>query len=521
MTRTTADTGIATDAAGLEQQIRARIESLSYLPTTMAVAMKFVQLGNNPEAEPSDYAKVIGADSSLSAKLLALANSPWFGIRNKVTTVRSAVNLLGLGTVRTMAISYCMAGLHNELRLTRDESRRFWEACLCKAIAARCWAEKLAPNQAEEAFVAALFEDFAIPVMFAVGREKYMAILADPEINVRSQLQKERELFHLDHTEVGRILAQKLDLPEVFIDAVAFHHNQERLGEFLEHEVVAQAAHAAALFPHMLDAWNRQDAEELCRIIDDRQLPDGATSAVFLQQVQKSVDEYYHYFDESGGMETRLADLLIHTAREGADHTEHLVKTVHQLMQEAANIGLEMNQLIANNTQLMDKASRDQLTGLLNRETFAADADKILAQSARYGIGFALVYFDIDHFKSFNDTHGHQFGDRVLTSIAHCFQEAIREQDLAARVGGDEFVLLLHECGETEALAIVEKILVRVAETSIGRSTDKIRASLSAGLLCVKATNDQVPLQSLIDQADKLMYRSKEAGGNRVNCGVA
>jgi HD-like signal output (HDOD) protein len=82
----------------LHQQLQARIDSLSYLPTAAAVAMKFVELGQNPNAEPGDYAQIIGADSSLSTKLLALANSSWAGVRNQVTTVRMAVNLLGLGT---------------------------------------------------------------------------------------------------------------------------------------------------------------------------------------------------------------------------------------------------------------------------------------------------------------------------------------------------------------------------------------------------------------------------------------
>jgi len=516
MSQTTAEAAVATDAAELEQQVRARIESLSYLPTTVAVAMKFVELRNNLEAEPSDYAKVIGADASLSAKLLALANSPWFGIRNKVTTVRNAVNLLGLGTVRTMAISYCMAGLHNELRLTRDESRRFWEACLCKAVAARCYAQKLNPALAEEAFVAGLFEDFAIPIMYAVARQRYLVIPADSSCDAQGQLQKERDLFHLDHTEVGRILAQKLDLPEMFVDAIAFHHNQERLREFMADEVTAQAVHVSALFPHDLDTWNSPDADRLCGIIDGTRVLNEIGPAAFLQEVQNGVDEYYRFFDEGGQMDRRLADLLIQASKEGAENTDYLVRTVHQLMREAASVGLQMNQLIVHNTTLKDKATRDQLTGLLNREGFAVAAEQTLAQSSRYGTGFAVVFFDIDRFKAFNDTYGHQFGDRVLTSVAECLTTTTREQDLKARMGGDEFILLLADCSQAEAQDTVKRILEQVAGTPVGRSDDQARATLSAGLLYINPTNTQHPLQGLIDAADKLMYESKEAGGNRI-----
>src|SRR5437016_3719345 len=147
----------------LESQVRARIDSLSYLPTTVAVAMKFIDLGKDPEASPADYVKVISSDSSLSAKLLALANSSWFGVRNRVTKIQVAVNLLGLGTVRTMAISYCLAGLHSELRLSREESRVFWAGSLCKAVAAKQFAARIDPKLGEEGFAAGLFQDFSLP----------------------------------------------------------------------------------------------------------------------------------------------------------------------------------------------------------------------------------------------------------------------------------------------------------------------------------------------------------------------
>ncbi|MGQ9651304.1 MAG: sensor domain-containing diguanylate cyclase [Phycisphaerae bacterium] len=520
MSQMTISAAVGNAPTTLEQQIRTRIESLSHLPTTVAVAMKLVELRNNPDAEPSEYAKVIGADASLSAKLLALANSPWFGIRNKITTVRNAINLLGLGTVRTMAISYCMAGLHNELRLSRNESRRFWETCLCKAVAARCCAQKLNHAVAEEAFVAGLFEDLAVPVMYSVARQQYLAILADPACDVQSQLQREHDLFHLDHTEFGRILAQKLELPEVFVDAIAFHHDRKRLKTFLTNEATAQALHIAALFPHILDAWNAQDANELCCIIDETEGLNDTGPTAFLQEVQNGIDEYYRFFDEGGRLDKQLSDLLIQTAKEGSENTEHLVKTVHRLMQEAASAGLQMNQLIDRNTTLTDKTTRDQLTNLLNREGFAASAEQILAKASRYGNSFAVAFFDIDRFKAFNDTYGHQFGDRVLTSIAQCFTTFTRKQDIKARVGGDEFILLLPDCGQAEAQDTVKRLLEQVAAAPIGRHTDQAQATLSAGLLYVTPSHTQHPLEGLIDAADKLMYESKQAGGNRITTRV-
>lgn len=508
------------DAAALEQRVRSRIDSLSYLPTTVAVALKFIELGKNPKAEPSDYATVIGADASLSSKLLALANSPWFGVRNKVTNVRLAVNLLGLGTVRTMAISYCMAGLHNELKLTADESRMFWEAGLCKGVAAKQYARRAAPDIIDEAFVGGMFQDFAVTIMYAAAKEEFRTIIGDAKRSVAEQLQAERDLFHLDHAEVGRILAQKLELPEVLVDAVAFHHNHERLTEFMEEDAMADAMHVAALFPHVLDAWNQQDADQLCAFLEEKTSSGSQDAADFMDEVQKEFNQMYHYFEDATPSETRLADLLIAASKEGADNTAHLVRTVNELMQEAASMGLEMSQLLQSQSKLEDKASHDPLTRVLNREGFTGKASQQLAQASRYGAGFALAFLDVDRFKSINDDLGHEIGDRALKNAASRMQQTIRQHDLVARMGGDEFVLLLYDCQESDAQTILKRILSDVTSEPVCRGKRKLTISLSAGLLYVRPSEHQHNLEKLLDIADKLMYQAKQAGGNRVQTRV-
>ena len=504
------------DAAQLEQQIRARIDSLSYLPTTVAVAMKFIELGKDPAAEPSDYAKVVSSDSSLSTKLLAMANSPWFGIRNKVTSVKMAVNFLGLGTVRTMAISYCIAGLHNELRLTPDESRMFWEASLFKGVAARHFAKAMDEELAEQGFVAGMFQDFALPIMYSAAKEQYLAILEHPDLGWEARLEAERELFRLDHAEVGRILAEKLELPDMFVDAVAFHHNHERLTEFMENELVGHAIHAASLFPTVLNVWNPDDADRLCRFLDEHIGTASSESTRFLQDVQQEFNQMYHYFEDKEPPETRLAELMIQAAKEGADQTTHLVASVSQLMQEAASMGIEVNQLVKSHNQLKDKATHDQLTDVLNREGFTNQANELLAKAARYGTGFAVLYLDVDKFKSINDTLGHEFGDRALKIVSARMSEAVRQQDLMGRMGGDEFALIIYDCTEPDAKTVAGQILSQVASEPIGRGKGATTISLSAGLLYLRPSNKEHPLDTLISVADKLMYQAKRGGGNQI-----
>jgi HD-like signal output (HDOD) protein len=214
--------------------------------------MKFMELGKDPEADPNEYARVIASDASLCSKILALSNSSWFGIRNKVTKPQVAVNLLGLGTIRTLAISYCLTGLHNDLKLSPDESRMFWSASLCKGVAAKQYAAHFDESLAEEAFTCGIFQDFAVPLTYSLAKEKVLGWLRDPALDAQARLQSERAVFRLDHAEIARMIAQKLELPEMFVDAVAFHHNATSLHEFVSKPVLADATYVASLFPHEL-----------------------------------------------------------------------------------------------------------------------------------------------------------------------------------------------------------------------------------------------------------------------------
>jgi diguanylate cyclase len=500
--------------SGLEQSLRERLESLSYLPTAVAVAMKFVELGKNPEAEPADYAKVISSDSSLSTKLLSLANSSWFGVRNKVTKPQIAVNLLGLGTVRTLAMSYCLSGLHNELRLSGEESKMFWSASLCKAVAARQYASRLDAKAADEAFAVGLFEDFALPVMYAVDRHGEGALLQDKSLGGASLLARERELYHLDHTEAGRLLAQKLELPELFVDGVAFHHDRARLKELMGRPVLADAAHVASLLPHCLQNWNSRDAEALREFLAGSE-PKGMDPDAFLSDVQKEFDQLLAYFEQGDTARISLAELLECATKEVADHTTRLMGTVHEMLQQAASAGREVEQMLKQQNQLEKAATRDSLTGLLNREGFKGRAAEVLEQATRYRSGMAVVFIDLDHFKMLNDQFGHACGDSALQAVANTIAAGVRQSDLVGRLGGDEFVVMLSNCGEEVAAEIVQR-LVRGVAGQVLEAAPVARLSISAGLLWVAPDQVATPLEKLLAEADQLMYQAKRQGGGRL-----
>lgn len=500
----------------LERLIRQRVEALSYLPTTAAVAMKFVELGKDPEADPAEYGKVISSDSSLSTKLLALANSSWFGVRNKVTRPNVAVNLLGLGTVRTLAISYCLTGLHNDLKLDAQESLKFWSASLCKAVAAKQFAAHFDSKAGEEAFAAGLFQDFAIPIMYAVEKECFNAMLSDVTISTHAQLERERAMFRLDHAEIGRLVAQKLELPDLFVDGVAFHHNHAQLGEFVEKPALANAMYVGSLFPHVLDKWNRDDAAELRTFVTAQTAGKPLEVDAFMAEVQKEFNQLYAYFEGGKTPDLKLAELLEMATKEVADNTTRLMGTVHEMMKEVASAGKEVHQVLARSSELEEAALRDPLTGAFNREGLAKKAGELLSQAGRYSSPFAVAYMDLDHFKPLNDSLGHKAGDNALKKLAEVVKEAARPTDVFARLGGDEFALIMGDCSDSTAGDIVQKVIERFAATAAPPVDGKPSATVSVGLLCVTGRGQVMPLDPLLTAADKLMYRAKGAGGNQL-----
>jgi diguanylate cyclase (GGDEF)-like protein len=154
----------------------------------------------------------------------------------------------------------------------------------------------------------------------------------------------------------------------------------------------------------------------------------------------------------------------------------------------------------------------DSLTGLFNRTFFFAAIDREIARSARSGRGFCLLMMDLDELKTINDRFGHFEGDRVLRGVGEVIREGVRRIDIAARYGGDEFVVLLPETDPTGAYVLAEKIRIGVADLVLP-GTDA-RTTLSVGV--VAYPQDGQTADELMITADRAMYGSKRQGKNRV-----
>lgn len=168
-------------------------------------------------------------------------------------------------------------------------------------------------------------------------------------------------------------------------------------------------------------------------------------------------------------------------------------------------------------TMLAEQASTDALTGLHNRRGFEAQAGRLLALAGRQQVSAALMMLDIDHFKRVNDVHGHLAGDAVLREVARLCREGLRETDLAARFGGEEFVVLLPACAPASLERIGQDIRSRIANAAmVLPSGEQLGVTVSIGI-SVALDADNNSLQQLLRRADEQLYRAKHAGRNSVH----
>jgi len=164
--------------------------------------------------------------------------------------------------------------------------------------------------------------------------------------------------------------------------------------------------------------------------------------------------------------------------------------------------------------ELQQQASTDELTGIFNRRHFQQLALGELKRANRLKRSLAVVLIDIDHFKHVNDTFGHAAGDQALLAFAKICQKNIREIDVFARFGGDEFALLLPEANYEQAYVVVERIRKAVTAQSIDLDGKLVSITISSGV--ANLSDAEETFDKLLSHADQALYRAKEAGRNKV-----
>jgi diguanylate cyclase (GGDEF)-like protein len=269
------------------------------------------------------------------------------------------------------------------------------------------------------------------------------------------------------------------------------------------------------------------DGEEAWRHFDDDDRPDvlitdllmpGADGLELCRRVRASAETGYTYII----LATMLGDRedVVRGMEAGAD--DYLVKPVEPFHLQAKLIAAERvtalhAELGRYRAELAKLARTDALTQLANRRSLEEDLRMLDARSQRYGRPYCVAICDVDHFKTYNDTLGHQAGDEALRAVAAKLAAEVRASDGVYRYGGEEFVLVLPEQSLQTARAAVERVRAAVEQLAIphpGRGPGGV-VTMSFGIAGFRP-GQTTTVEDLLKQADGALYEAKEAGRNRV-----
>jgi diguanylate cyclase (GGDEF)-like protein len=484
-----------------QQQRQARreqtISQIGRLRLNPGPVLKVMQAHGN---DPDQLIKALAQCPVLSARVIGVANSAGSSAIHRMDTIDRCVRHLGAKQTRTIALTMAMQLMVDQLDVDQELVSRLWASAAFKAVAAQLAAESVSPNEADRAYSLGLLQDIGLPVLLAVDPDFFQDKLAG-SAGKSNWIELERAHFGIDHAELGSVMLQSWNAPADIALQVGRHHkplNDDDMGWLAE-----MPSRIAGLLPH-LDEQTTKDQSQTLAAAHERFLSESYDT---LDALLATIKQRFRQLGKAAGGSPQIPSNFV----------SQLIECVTgDTFTLAAKVSRLERQLAAQVDELafaQQDARSDALTGLLNRRGFESFAQQMLAQAAKADLSVACLMIDLDDFKPINDTHGHAAGDRVLNATAKLLQANTAKGDLVARVGGDEFVILIlgDQQGDAHALAQRLHAVCNGKAIALGNGHDATLAMSIGGVFLEHVTNATTADQ-LADGADHVMYGIKRAG---------
>jgi two-component system chemotaxis response regulator CheY len=275
-------------------------------------------------------------------------------------------------------------------------------------------------------------------------------------------------------------------------------------------------------------AWDAFRANDPDVVISDWMMP-GQTGLQLCRNIRDQKSGSYTYFimvtsngelgqmaeGMSAGADDYLVKPLNHEDLQGRLISAARVTAMHE------KLAHEQVELRGLNTELAAIARRDPLTGLANRRALQEDLEVLEARVTRYGHRYCMAVLDVDHFKAYNDSCGHQAGDQILKTIAGTLSNQVRTGDSVYRYGGEEFLCIFPEQSLATGTQAVERMRIGLEQLAIPHPGSPSGVlTLSAGLAMLQP-DDIRSASEVLEEADVALYRAKHLGRNRVEYGIS
>jgi len=481
------------------------------LPTIPIVAMRVLELASRPDGTMAEVAQLISRDPALAAKVLRVANSALYGFRRSTDNLRQALNILGLNSVMTLALSFSLIGALRDVKRSGFDTEHYWRRSVIAAVASRCLGTQLKLKDVDELMLAGLLQDIGMLVLNSALQEEYGRII-EGKVDHQAVIEAERSALGTDHAEVGAWLVSRWNLPTYLHHVIGASHNPNTKN--IPNDLTT-TANCVTLSGLIADAMLHPDNDILVA-----QAIKSASELLGMDDVEyrSTLDLIIGSLPEiSEVFEIKLIEPLQAAALQ--DQANELMMIRHLKMHEEINqVRRIAEELSAHSKILEDKVHKDSLTGLFNRSHFDAVLFKEFTYATEQDWPLSVAFIDLDNFKQVNDNFGHKVGDEVLQSIATVMRNHTRQSDMLARYGGEEFVAILPGTDAAGACKLFQRIMTAVR--SLDHSAlvrQPLSVTLSIGVAAHMDLDEKFNSASeLLQAADDAMYAAKNAGRNRL-----
>lgn len=478
------------------------------LPSMPGVVVEVLRLSKDEDAGIGDFAEVISGDPALAIKLMKLSNSSMFSTGHDIKTLDRACMVLGLGTVQLMALSFSLRSSLPEG--DTDFLKEYWARSLIAAVAGRTFSRYLNYGLDDEAFLCGLLNQIGNLVLAHCMPKKYRVVLERSEGQWPTP-ETEAEVLGFDSCSIGGALLKGWDLPAPIYLSIAHAGRAGGLegcqGEVHQlAETVRSARLTASVFRDQdkgekLQALRASAAESGLAAVELTALLDGLGDEV--EETAKLLDVQFEADYSASDILEQARDRVMKISLGAAAELQQAERRAHSLQSE--------------NRELAEKASTDELTGVPNRSGFdgALAVELESRTSRRRPKALGLLMIDADHFKRFNDTHGHRAGDEVLRSIGRILVDVCRATDVPARYGGEEFAVIAPEVTPAGLGVLADRLRQSIEAETIDFEGKRLEVTVSVGGVCMAEFEGPENAAQLIEAADQCLYEAKHAGRNR------
>lgn len=484
------------------------------LPSPPAIAVRILELVKREKSSFRALGDIIQADAALTGRILRLANSAVYALPQKVSNIDTALAVLGESALKNIALSFIIAQTFQRQRGERFDITRLWRRSITATVAAQLLSVAI-KFKSDDTFITTLLQDIGIATMFVCRKNDYLAVLDEKAVTGQPVTAMERQVFDFDHQEVGAALLKIWGLPESVYLPIRYHHDVESAPLELRRlcEVIRTSDRIAAVYCGTSSVRNVRRAKEILSRTYDF---DEDAAMQLIDAVAKKSGEVLAQFSIEPERTQAYSEILQKANEELSRlnfSCQTLVIEYKETQQKAERLAADLKSA---NEKLRNAAFRDELTGLYNHRFFQESLTNELASAERYRHPASIILFDVDNFKAVNDTYGHRGGDAVMRAIGQYLQRTTRACDVAARYGGDEFVVLLRETNLDGATVRAANICSEIGGTAIEADGFTIKVTVSVGI-AAHPPGSAMTKDALVDLADQAMYQSKRDGRNRVS----